>query len=108
MTTHILYVSDDQTICNYPERLDNFSVLVKYSPATAENPPCKDCNALLMAANEKHAKEDELLYMFNDNAHKYGAKVIDAEPRAAQGLLLGIFLSCILWIVLFLTLVWVF
>ena len=100
MTTHILYLSDDQTICNHPERLDNFSDLVKYTPATVENPPCKVCNAILMAWNEKNAQEDELLYTHNSNAHKYGVTVIDAEPRGARALLLGMFLSSIFWIVL--------
>lgn len=107
MPSHIKYLSDDQSICVYPARMEAKDLIYIKNMATVENLPCKDCNAILMAWNEKNAREDELLYEYNRNARK-NLMYVDVEPKATRGLTWGVLISSLLWIFVCLFLVKVF
>lgn len=90
MTTHIVYLSDNQRICEEPARLG--TDWVHSEPGSGLNPSCKECTALLFAHNQSE---------FEKEANERIVRREKEDPLSpAKGCIYGLLIASVFWLIL--------
>ena len=89
---HIHYLSDNLTICQKPHRLGYDFVVQGTQPGDES---CKVCSALLFAHNLREYEREQRPHIYMET------RVEDTNDSFTKGLLVGIPLSLLLWIAVY-------
>lgn len=99
---HMLYLTSNKRVCEYPTELgEDFVYHERYPDVPGES--CKNCLALLMTYNKDQYLLESQIVMESNVVRRAKENMENEDPLGpAKGILIALFISSAFWITLFL------